>query len=101
LSDRQSKEYKDNHNRTSRIRGKASAHKCIKCGEQAKDWSHTHDTDPSDPMNYQPRCQKCHWEYDGISRRFTAVPKSDEAREKMRQAALKRWARKRGETSET
>lgn len=45
--------------------GSASQYPCVDgCGEIAYDWSHTHDTDPRDVLNYMPRCRGCHRAYD-------------------------------------
>ena len=58
--------------------GKASAHVCVDCGEQAKEWSYDggcpHElTDPRrglryspDPARYSPRCAPCHMTQDRI-----------------------------------
>jgi hypothetical protein len=56
------------HKRIVVERGKAKAHLCIDCGEQAFDWSHVHDTDPLDVSNYEPRCRKDHAAYDGTAK---------------------------------
>lgn len=58
------------HNKVYRLRGKASAQKCVDCGKQASEWSSVHDTDGSDPHNhFQPRCFRCHKQYDNIPQR--------------------------------
>lgn len=57
--------YHLDHANVRAARGKASMQDCIDCGKFALDWSHRHDTDPSDPNNYDPRCRSCHNKYDG------------------------------------
>lgn len=52
------------HNTLRRVRGSASLYRCVDCGKQARDWSHTHKTDPDDIDNYHPRCAICHKQYD-------------------------------------
>lgn len=52
------------HGRVYRTRGPAIDQICAFCGEQAKEWAHIHDTEPSDPNNYQPLCKPCHGRYD-------------------------------------
>lgn len=56
--------YTANHTRVRNAYGSASQFECINCDSLAKDWSHTHGTDPGDPHNYTPRCRPCHREYD-------------------------------------
>jgi hypothetical protein len=55
------------------VRGKASAHPCVRCGKQAQDWAYDN-TDPDerrdtkrngsayslDVERYQPMCKSCH-----------------------------------------
>jgi len=86
------------HRLLSRARGKACEHDCVDCGKQAKHWSQTHDTNPNDFDNYNPRCVSCHWKYDapikypgpgGIGIR------SDEVRAKMSISAKLRASRER------
>lgn len=45
-------------------KGKASEHDCVDCGQRARDWSHIHGTDPMDIECYEPRCRRCHSQYD-------------------------------------
>ena len=45
------------HAAVQRIHGKAYEFDCVDCESIALDWSHTHDTDPYDSDNYQPRCR--------------------------------------------
>lgn len=68
--------YSAAHYRIKAAKGKASAHLCIDCGAQARDWSYD-GQDPDeltgysrvggnprayslDPDRYVPRCRKCH-----------------------------------------
>lgn len=53
------------HDRIYHRRGKASGYKCVDCGKQAEDWSLVKGYHPNDAENYDPRCTKCHTEYDG------------------------------------
>ena len=70
--------YSTVHRRIRRVRGRASAHRCIDCGRAAAEWSYD-GTDPdeligqdsgrtmpysTDPARYQPRCKSCHWAFD-------------------------------------
>lgn len=59
------REYLQIHGEVRCKRGKADTHNCIDCGKPAKDWSHKHNTDPQNIMNYDPRCRSCHNLYDG------------------------------------
>lgn len=53
------------HKRVRRLWGKACEYECVDCGaEFAAQWSWKHGTDPTDLMNYDPRCVKCHCAYD-------------------------------------
>lgn len=68
-------EYAGAHSRVRRLRGRASEHACIDCGDQARDWSYVggcprerisksfsnrgHPYSP-DPDKYVPRCKLCH-----------------------------------------
>jgi len=62
------------HAHVRRIRGKAETYLCIDCGEQACDWSCSHDAElirnskgwyySLDIMDYVPRCKKDHAAYD-------------------------------------
>jgi hypothetical protein len=56
--------YEGRHSRVERARGKASEHPCADCGETAKDWSQIHGTTGLEPEHYEPRCAKCHSQYD-------------------------------------
>lgn len=58
--------------------GRAADHRCVDCGEQARNWSYVHgcpderrdDNHPSPycthPDHYEPRCVTCHRAYDRI-----------------------------------
>lgn len=63
--DIQSKEYNTIHFKIRRQRGRAHEQTCVDCGGSAMDWSHRHNTDPMDIVNYDPRCRACHFRYDG------------------------------------
>jgi hypothetical protein len=52
------------HRRIWSTRGKAKEYDCVSCGEPADEWSLTHDADPYDVNNYNPRCFSCHRYYD-------------------------------------
>lgn len=64
------------HDRVYRARGIATAHPCVSCPAQAKDWAlrkdaGTRQIDPGtgyafspDPDDYQPMCRSCHSRYD-------------------------------------
>jgi hypothetical protein len=56
------------HNRVRRARGPARDYPCVGCGGPAREWSQRHDTDGLDPADYDPRCCKCHFAYDGKQR---------------------------------
>lgn len=66
------------HRRLYRTRGKASQHRCVDCGKQARDWSYKHG-DPDEKTQliggevvpysldldqYEPRCRACHMRFD-------------------------------------
>lgn len=67
--------YRAAHIRVESVKGKAKTHKCIDCGEQAREWSlnpnavHTYeDGDKVWSLNiddYDPRCVPCHRDLDG------------------------------------
>lgn len=61
--------YSTRHGRVQKLRGPAAAHPCISCGKSARHWSHRHGTSEWFSENYDPRCVKCHHEYDDISER--------------------------------
>jgi hypothetical protein len=66
------------HSRIKKVRGPASAHQCIHCGDVARDWAYDH-LDPAplvlerqhgvveysaDLSHYQPMCRSCHAKFD-------------------------------------
>jgi hypothetical protein len=72
--------YRSAHQRVDRIRGLASSHPCVDCGDQAQAWSYNH-KDPyevyevrrrdgrvlaysTNPDAYEPRCRSCHASFD-------------------------------------
>ena len=95
----QSNEYWRLHDLVRRTRGKARTHSCEHCGGPALEWATIHEHDGKDPMaDYMPLCRKCHAAYDGlaavISKARAGVsrgPHKPETKEKMREAALRRW----------
>ena len=80
--------YETAHARVQRARGKASQYKCVDCGNAAEHWSYTYESDTevldpvrgcpisSDPMDYEPRCIRCHAYFDETAAfyRGTQVP---------------------------
>lgn len=56
--------YQSVHRRVYRARGPASALACIDCGKSAQHWSRTHGTTGLQPDHYEPRCIRCHRDYD-------------------------------------
>ena len=52
------------HERVYRANGPAYNFKCVDCNSRAAEWSWTHKTDPFNIKNYNPRCKKCHHDYD-------------------------------------
>ena len=74
--------YKGAHSRVRAVKGSAAEHLCIDCGNPAKHWSYDH-TDPDEhtsdsgpfslhPDRYQPRCHKCHRNFDLACKREAA-----------------------------
>ncbi len=72
--------YSAAHYRLKAAKGRAALHKCVDCGDQAKDWSYD-GQDPDeltgytrvggpdrayslDPARYVPRCRACHTRHD-------------------------------------
>jgi len=78
------------HRRVRKARGRAGDLACTDCGLPAMHWAHIHGTDPSDPQNYQPMCQRCHWAYDGVGTRVVQAKGPDGRRA----LALKAWSRR-------
>lgn len=57
------------HRRLHKVRGKASAHPCVRCNRQARDWAQIHSEDGTDPWaDYVPLCRACHLRYDRDAR---------------------------------
>ena len=83
------------HRRVRTQRGPAKNQTC-ECGTQARHWAHIHDTDPADPQNYLPMCQKCHWEYDRVGAKVVAA----KGPEGHRAIAFKAWETKRRKRKE-
>lgn len=87
-----SNEYKRNHMRVYRARGRATEHLCTDCGSPARQWAQLHGTDGSDPCNYAPMCVSCHNSYDAdvkgarISAALVGHTVSDEVRAKLSEA---------------
>lgn len=72
------------HDRVRSAKGRASTHKCVDCGAQAEEWSYNHldaeqvtehrpatgtwdastVTYSLSPAFYDPRCRRCHLEFD-------------------------------------
>jgi hypothetical protein len=79
------------HRRVRKTRGRAGDLTCVDCEKQARHWAHIHGTDPTDPQNYQPMCQSCHWAYDDVGARAAKT----RGPEGSRAIALKAWETKR------
>lgn len=47
-----------------KIKGKASDYKCVDCNKQARDWSNKNHSYKRKLSDYEPRCIKCHRQYD-------------------------------------
>lgn len=70
--------YQSAHNRVRYKYGYASKHKCLICGEQAREWAYNHKAldekhewrnghllpYSTNPDDYMPLCAKCHRNYD-------------------------------------
>jgi hypothetical protein len=60
-------DYMANHRRVHKERGRAADQRCVVSDagfHLAKEWAYIHDTDPTDPANYQPMCHVHHQVYD-------------------------------------
>ena len=77
------------HNRVRKLRGPAKEQSCS-CGRRAQHWAHLHGTDPTEPMNYQAMCQRCHFAYDDVRGQQVTTMTADERRE----AAERMWRRR-------
>ena len=92
--------YDDVHKRTQKLRGKAATRPCVDCGNfPARDWSHIHDTDPMNHYNYEPRCRRCHLQYDmteewrsNIAASLRGKPRDTATKEKLSLATKQQWA---------
>jgi hypothetical protein len=88
-------EYHVKHRMVREARGPAWQQKCQKCGGPAADWATRHGTDGSSPEHFMPLCRRCHIIYDDAVARLpdnTGSKRTPEQKERMRQAALKRWS---------
>lgn len=56
--------YAARHTRLRRQRGSAKDQLCIDCGQPAAEWAQVHGTTGMEAGDYEPRCLKCHAEYD-------------------------------------
>lgn len=79
------------HRRVRTARGPAKFQTCVSCGNPARHWAHIHDTDRTNPQNYQAMCQSCHIAYDNAAAK-AFVTKGADGR---RAIALKAWETKR------
>lgn len=92
--------YWDEHKLVRAARGPAWQHGCEHCEKQAQCWATKHDGNNANPADYLALCWQCHARYDNLAKNFPdnrGSKRTPESREKMRQAALLREARKRGE----
>ena len=53
------------HHRVTKARGPASGYPCIDCGNPAQDWSTANPSSDDIEIRFQPRCRRCHRNYDG------------------------------------
>jgi len=53
------------HHRVTKARGPASRYPCADCGKPAQDWSTANPSSDDVRVRFQPRCRKCHRQYDG------------------------------------
>lgn len=110
-------EYHVNHQMVRKERGPAWQQTCEDCGASADQWAQIHGSAGDSPDHYKPLCRRCHAIYDDFAARLpdnrgskrtpesrkriseALLNRSPEAkaitREKMRQAATLREARKR------
>lgn len=60
------KQYRRNHYRVKRIRGRAGSLQCVLCFSAARDWAYLWRTHPdaADPYSYAPMCRRDHIGYD-------------------------------------
>lgn len=85
--------YVARHRNVRDARGKAREYPCEHCGQQGASWAQIHGTDGESPGDYMPLCWPCHAKYDDFTGRFKGGRRkqSPETREKIRQAALRRF----------
>jgi DNA-directed RNA polymerase subunit RPC12/RpoP len=57
------------HHWVVKYKGKASLYKCIDCGKQAKVWSNKDHLYKRILKDYEPRCTRCHGQYDKVLRK--------------------------------
>ena len=53
------------HRRVTKARGPASGYACADCGNPAQDWSTVNPSSDDLRARFQPRCRRCHRQYDG------------------------------------
>ena len=53
------------HRRVTSARGPASGYQCADCGQPAQDWSTVNRSSNDLWVRFQPRCRRCHRNYDG------------------------------------
>lgn len=82
--------YDARHYRVKRVRGPASAHQCVRCPAQARDWAQIHTEDGEDPWaDYVPLCKSCHLVYDQSGHR---KPHTEAAKARMSAAHREAFA---------
>lgn len=94
----QRSDYHVKHAAVREARGPAWQNACEHCVQQAHTWAQIHDTEGDQPEHYMALCWSCHAKYDDFAARLpdnTGSKRTPEQRERMRQAALRREARKR------
>ena len=92
--------YHANHAMVRKERGPAWKYQCEHCGGQAQTWATKRGASGESVADYMPLCWPCHAKYDNFAARLPdnrGMKRSPEAREHMRQAALRRGARQREE----
>ncbi len=88
-------QYHVNHAMVRKVRGPAWEQGCEHCGDRAATWATKHGTLGTSPGDYMPLCWHCHAVYDDFAARLPdnrGSRRTPEQRERMRQAALARWA---------
>ena len=87
-------EYHVNHAMVRKERGPAWNYGCERCDEQAQTWAMKHGLSGDSPDDYMALCWSCHAKYDNFAARLPdnrGSKRTPEARERMRQAARRRW----------